>query len=211
MSAALAARDAVPAQIWYSHALFSPGHPNTRPVNPLNIYYAQKRSVRFPPNNPHQRTRESKPQHPTRTAHPHQREPHTNTNCHPERSRGIRSCSCPVLQSINQMYLPLTRYGMKNMSKTHTHISGQPRVGESRALQPSEYACPVLKGHGFIRAAKPLKMSAALAAEGWSCVFGPRIENRREQRQASENNPYTSSASSSQLSPIESITHKKRT
>jgi hypothetical protein len=29
----------------------------------------------------------------------------------------------------------------------------------------------VLKGHGFIRAARGCKISAALAAEGWDCHF----------------------------------------
>jgi hypothetical protein len=35
--------------------------------------------------------------------------------------------------------------------------------------------CAVLKGHGFIRADKPIRMSAALAAEGW--FYGSALRN----------------------------------
>jgi hypothetical protein len=35
--------------------------------------------------------------------------------------------------------------------------------------------CAVLKGHGFIRADKSIRMSAALAAEGRFCNFGSSL------------------------------------
>ena len=45
------------------------------------------------------------------------------------------------------------------------------------SLLKNSLFCAVLKGHDFSRAAKLLRMSAALAAEGWFCNFGPRTRS----------------------------------
>jgi hypothetical protein len=130
---------------------------------------------------PEESTRCKKTQHTVST--PRASAPGLNET---ERSRGPRSCSSSSFSHSPALYP--NPYGMRNMSKIYTQISED--------LQRWEQSPPRL--HCFER------------ARIYPC-HQSRIENRREQRQASENDPHTSSASGYQLIRRESIRCTKRT